>query len=196
MEQQHRKNLEKLGKYLAKLDYRHNIRYFDMRVFLKHNGDQIDPVEVKDELTNHICGTSACAVGHAPIALPREFRALMKELGSRNNYDNTNWFNIASGLFGVGYKSESTDPNGKLWEWLFDMNWGLEYQNDYTTTSWSVADRIAYAFEHDVTNFSWTERWDVAQQIKGLCVEAGYVSQRRFNTNLKNWEAHYASPVA
>jgi hypothetical protein len=148
---QNRANLEKLGRYLAKLDTKYQREHFRMAYFMKHEYIEIDdPTEAQRIMAECFCGTSACAVGHAPIVLKEETKAIdWRPFYKDDIIDRMDrWLYYTVTLFGDDFRG------GVDGSWLFDFmfggNWGSDWYDDnrrYNATSWSAADRIAYLFE-------------------------------------------------
>jgi hypothetical protein len=154
-----RENLEKLGRYLANLSPSYQREHFNMRVFATHNGLSLEPRQIRDELTSHICGTAACAIGHIPVVFPDEFRK------NRNKH----WWALAYKILGVTS------------EWLFAATWGRS-KVPFNRTSWAVADRIACTLERNGTPsqwISWGEENELRPDWSGAAVRAGWVTPAR-----------------
>jgi hypothetical protein len=145
-------NLEKLGRYLAKLDTKYQREHFRMQYFMRHQWNDInDPTEAEKLFAECFCGTSACAVGHAPIVLKEETKAIdwrpWIASGVLNRPDK--WLFLTIQLFGEDFRGEIIGGSS-LFDFMFGGDWGANWSDDnkkYNATSWSAADRIAYLFE-------------------------------------------------
>jgi hypothetical protein len=170
MQKKHRENLEKLGRYLAKLTADHNVRHFRMEEFMFHYGKMEDEELVGTITTlnalklvkEHFCGTSACALGHIPLAMPREFKRI----------EFVGWNQIAWQLFGI----DRYDPE---WDFLFGGHWSYVV-DPYYRTSWAAADRIGYILTHDNDGYS----SDDMKDAEGTAMQLGWITKRKHSMNL------------
>ena len=131
-----RGNLEKLARFL---EHRIEPPKFDMSSFMTFEGRWVDNMvealeafydefEEKGDQTavyNH-CGTSACAVGHGPLAgIPIKKRE--------------DWVDYANRVF----INQSAGSGGETWSFLFSGDW-----KDHDNTPIGAAARIWYLFEN------------------------------------------------
>jgi hypothetical protein len=123
-----RTKLRKLANYLLSLpeDY----EKFDMGSFLVKDGIACWYVDEIDKTTLHTCGTSACALGHAPSIF-------------RVPKDCVDWGDLAEHLFGLG---------GDEWDWCFDGGW-VDVDNTHT----GAAKRILWLLDKGLPEY-WKEQ--------------------------------------
>jgi hypothetical protein len=167
-----RRNLEKLGKYLANLSYEYNEKHFDMHAYIKHRGNRLSVAQITDEFDKCICGTVACAVGHIPVVFPIIFKKFKQESAA------------AGSVSGWAYLSERAlgELDERTWEWFFSAWWGQARHPYYQRTSWAVADRIAYWLDGNGP-LSWSESLDKAPN--GYAVKKGWITQELYEQHAR-----------
>lgn len=183
MEQVHRDNLEKLGRYLANLTPKHNEEHFNMRKFAEHDYEAFIPTpeNIEKYYKRCYCGTVGCAVGHAPLAMPKEFMEAIKEIDFVKACTDA-WGEISEELFGLPCSSYK-------WDWLFGGAWAYDY-NHYAHTSWAVADRIIW-----LMSGCYDEEESQAAQMTdatGLAVKKGWTTERKHKLHLSYLSKVYA----
>lgn len=101
-------NLEKLADLLERqvppprFEMGHYLENAKLSIYQDYNSDLTKKGAVNKRTYNH-CGTSACAVGHGPLAGIRK-------------YHTENWDQYSSRVFGI-------DSYGTDWDYLFDGSW-------------------------------------------------------------------------
>ncbi len=159
-----RKNLERLGRYLANLPVKYVREHFEMTDWFMHNYTSVVRVDKAIEIMEtHQCGAVACAIGHAPFALPD---VDMREMS---------WTTISDEVFGVHYHT-------KLGQQLFSSFWAdQDEMQEYDGTAYAVADRIAaYLFENaPVLGGHFSVREQVMERAYGAARRAGWVKRQR-----------------
>jgi hypothetical protein len=181
-----RANLEKLGRYLANLSPAHNKKHFDMTQYFSHDDDAFSCAkqgrEALEIAQHHFCGTIACAIGHAPKAMPDEFARLVKEYPAVSSiYHQQAWELTSEHLVGV-------PAAGALWRFLFGPDWG-EAEAYYLSTSWAAADRIAYYLEYKSPPYNWYQ----SDVFVGCALKAGWITDAKHKANLRNAERVFAA---
>lgn len=89
-----------------------------------------------EENVQHVCGTSACAVGHYGIMIggvPEEFGLRLPDKGI------VGWVNLCDGFIGISARGET----GDVWDWLFSDRWHLT-----DNTLLGAVARIEYFLEY------------------------------------------------
>ena len=125
--EQQRANLKKLADYLAALPEGYG--HFNMWVYMKHNGDEVNPQDL--DTICYPCGTVACAAGHGPaagIAVPEGV---------------DDWNSYCHEVFDADPLGEAAQQS--VYTWLFTGAW-----KDTDNTPQGAAKRIYYYLEHDV----------------------------------------------
>lgn len=161
-----RKNLERLGCYLANLSPSYVKKHFDMRHFFEHNKSSESPADAVETVKTHFCGTVACAVGHIPMALP--------EIDFSHYYWGSSWWRVSADILGIS----SIDREG-LWEFLFSMLWGTSHwaETEYDKTAYAAADRIAYVL-FEVKEPDFVSHTDMGKAY-GAAKRAGWVKRQK-----------------
>lgn len=194
----HRKRLEKLAKYLLTLSPEYNVTHFKMSRFFKHNNDGlVFPSKTIDIFKTHLCGTTACALGHAPVVFP----ALIKKYEKETSWIGASgyWRSLGGYLFNIDMDN---GPNTDLWEFLFSSDW--EYNNQflfcsdwedndqrtYYMTSWAVADRIAHLLSGKMYP-GWVNKFERMACAKFASAEAGWISEEELRDNEKKFVKLY-----
>ena len=91
-----------------------------------------------EENVQHVCGTSACAVGHYGIMIggvPEEFGVRLPDKGL------VGWVDLCEDFIGIQVKGDTTD----VWDFLFSDRWHLT-----DNTLLGAAARIEYFLEYDL----------------------------------------------
>lgn len=177
----HRARLAKMANYMLNLNAEHNANHFRMSHFLKHNGDTEFPEDViKNKLLSDcLCGTTACAVGHTPLIFPKLVKSIIKE----NGY--ADWCSIERKLFGT---------NGEQFDWLFSGHWGSSMNAPYTRTSWAVADRIMYLLEKPKNAYGNGRDFEYHDAYM-YCAKNGMITEEAIKTKLAKYVELCSEPV-
>jgi hypothetical protein len=200
MEQQHRDNLEKLGRYLAKLSPKHNKEHFNMRIFFTHgshsySNEKLDKAVVIAE--THFCGAAACAIGHMPLAMPELVKDWLKEHQHELNSfgSNRQWISMSTDLLGIS--TYSSDERGDLWNYLFGPIWA-RCDIGYNRTSWAAADRIAhYLSGKEIPNrYDYVEESRTMFGARGAAMRAGWIAASKHSNNGKAAKRMYEKEYA
>jgi hypothetical protein len=195
-EEQHN-NLVKLGKYLAKLSKAHNLNHFRMAHFATHSyadGDErrdpywhdafeeIPVTKIQGIIKDCFCGTAACAVGHVPLCMPKEFKRAMAllpkaDLEADNDVRSEVWAHLSYHLF--GFKTAMEDS----WQFLFGGIWQTS-DTPYYRTSWAAADRIAYYLQHPAHDYSY--KHDAMDDAVGASTQEGWITRKLHEQHLRD----------
>lgn len=151
------KNIRLLANFLSKLPLVYS--NFDMSRYrceielgdrFRSFGDNVPPISlkpVKDPSTLHTCGTSGCAIGHAPMVY-----------GVTKPHKDEDWTDYSYRfLFDLPDAYVASNTQDKVWEWCFSGEW---VDNDNTPQG--AAKRMMYFLnnpeyvihEWDVDTFS------------------------------------------
>ena len=146
LQEQHRKNLETLKRYLAEYTIGSSPVAFTMRRF---DDDRYFGLPLGGATRRTDCGTVGCAVGHAPYA------GIPKVLTE-------SWEVYAQRVFGV-----SPDHNLIAWEWLFEADWADRDRD----TAYEAAQRIQYYLDNDgdvptTGEFTWDDYSSLADHVE------------------------------
>ena len=118
---------------------------FDMYSFMRVRNNELEMGEEAYLVTPEVytrCGTTACAVGHGPLAgIPVL------------NYEK--WSEYASRAFGARLDDYPGEPNGILFGYLFGMDW-----RETDNTPEGAAARIDYYLKNGGVDDNWREQLD------------------------------------
>lgn len=137
---QHRKNLRKLAKYLDEVVSKQPRHTFNMDRYSNSMFSMV-PVNLSYKNTvDYVCGTVACAVGHAPKLFRIKDSDWDKYWNEKHGF---NWYRFQHRLFGVSSSSITTELSAvtihEVWAWLFDSYW-----KNIDNTPQGAAARIRY----------------------------------------------------
>jgi hypothetical protein len=142
-----------------------------MTNYLTHNENKVVSVQqaISEKLLSDcLCGTAACAIGHMPLLFP----ITAKRITSSYSIKFSLWDHLCKEVTGIG--------RGYLWSYLFGPHWARD--RNYDSTSWAVADRIAYYLR--------TGRHD-KERPYGESVRAGWISEEELEMKYKKFLFDY-----